>query len=166
MPEAPELSRPLVLAAVPAGGRMLVVEPSAAECAALAARMGIPAVNRLVATLALRPDTDGTVLVEGGLEAEVVQLCIVTLEPVTQQVMDQVAWRLLPEGRGAADGIDDPWDDIESVNGSVDLGEALAEQLALALDPYPRAPGAELPPEATDGPDSPFAGLAALQKKR
>ena len=39
----------------------------------------------------------------------------------------------------------------------------MAEQLALALDPYPRAPGAALPSEANDAAEHPMAGLAKLR---
>jgi hypothetical protein len=73
------------------------------------------------------------------------------------------AGSLLPAGREPADGPDDP-DEIESADGIADLGEAVAEQLALALDPYPRAPDAELPPEANDEAAGAFAALAALRR--
>jgi hypothetical protein len=71
---------------------------------------------------------------------------------------------VLPAGREPADGPDD-LDEIETENDVVDLGEAVAEQLALALDPYPRAPGAELPPEAVDPEAGAFGALAALRRK-
>jgi hypothetical protein len=57
------------------------------------------------------------------------------------------------------------------VDGRIDLGEAVAQQLAIALDPYPRAPGAGLGPDGfTAGPGNtagkqPFAALAALKKR-
>jgi hypothetical protein len=63
-----------------------------------------------------------------------------------------------------SDGDEDP-DDLPAEAGAVDMGEALAQQLSLALDPYPRAPGAELPAEATDGgAHGPFAALAKLKR--
>jgi hypothetical protein len=63
----------------------------------------------------------------------------------------------------ATDGDDDP-DDIETEAGIADLGEALAQQLSLALDPYPRTPGAELPDEyRADGASGPFAVLRKLR---
>lgn len=161
----PELSRPVVLAQVPEAGRDLVIEASPAECAALAARLGIEAVNRLRASLRLAPGPEGVILGRGGLSAEVIQACVVTLEPVTQEVSAPLSLRLLPAGMEPLDTPADEADDIESVNGSVDLGEVVAEELALALDPYPRAPGAELPPEATEGADNPFAALAALKAR-
>ena len=50
-------------------------------------------------------------------------------------------------------------DEIPYENDEIDLGEALAEQLALALDPYSRKPGAELPGEVLDDGASPFTVL-------
>jgi hypothetical protein len=46
----------------------------------------------------------------------------------------------------------------------IDLGEATTEQLALALDPFPRKPGAEIPPEAKEAPEGPFAALGRIRK--
>ena len=60
----PELSRPLVLAHVPAAGRHLAFEATAEECAALTARFGIEAVVAVRASLALTPQEDGVVLAD------------------------------------------------------------------------------------------------------
>lgn len=162
----PELSRPLHIGHVPAGGRDLEVVASAEECAALAARLGIEEVRRLRAVLHLRPEDDGPVMVTGQLRAAVVQLCVVSRDPVLEQVESGISLRLLPPGRAATDTPDDAVDEIESQTGLVDLGELLTEELALALDPYPRHPDAELPPEASDPDNSPFAGLAALKGRQ
>lgn len=162
----PEFHRPLALARIPPEGRDARIEANAAECAALAARFAIPAVERLSAELRLRPEPGGTVFAEGHLSAEVVQTCVVTLEPVRQAVSEAIALRILPPGADPSDDPEGP-DEIEAEDGAVDLGEAVAEQLSLALDPYPRAPGAELP-AAEDGdavPTGPFAALAALRGK-
>ena len=161
----PEFSRPLLLAQVPAAGRDLELAASMEECAALTARFGIEAVEAVSASLRLARQDDGAVLATGMLRAEVVQLCVISVEPVTQQVRTPLALRLLPGGMTAADTPADEADDIESVNGMVDLGEVLAEELALALDPYPRHPDAVLPPEVQEGPLNPFAALAALGRK-
>lgn len=166
---APEFSRPVVLARIPPGGleERLVAAP--AECAALARRFGIPAVNRFAAVLRLRPEPGGTVRVEGQLSAEVVQECVVTLEPVTQAVEEAVTLRILPPGSSFSEDPEGP-DEIEAAGDVADLGEALAEQLALALDPYPRAAGASLDApgggEGEEPPHGPFAGLAALRGRR
>jgi uncharacterized metal-binding protein YceD (DUF177 family) len=162
----PEFHRPLALARIPPEGREERIEARASECAALAERFAIPAVERLSALLRLRPEPGGTVLAEGRLSAEVVQTCVVTLEPVRQALDEAITLRILPPGQDPSDDPDGP-DEIEAEDGTVDLGEAVAEQLSLALDPYPRAPGAELP-AAEDGEvaaSGPFAALAALRGK-
>ncbi|MBK1662275.1 DUF177 domain-containing protein [Paracraurococcus ruber] len=164
-PEAPaEFSRPLALGRVGPEGRTETLEATAAECAALARRLGIPAVDALRATLRLTQDPDGAVRAEGRLQAAVTQDCVVTLDPVPQRVDEVFALRFLPAGREPADGPDD-LDEIATADDIADLGDAVAEQLALALDPYPRAPGAELPAEARDAASGAFAALAALSRK-
>lgn len=159
-----EFARLLTLDHVPAGGQSFLLIASAGERAALAERFGLLDLLSLTGELQLRPAAEGRVLVTGRLVAEVEQACVVSLEPVRQRVEEEIAWRLLPDGMEPSDGDDDP-DDIPAEGGAVDLGEALAQQLSLALDPYPRAPGAKLPPEAGDGDaHGPFAALAKLKR--
>ncbi|MEO3474261.1 YceD family protein [Roseomonas sp. CAU 1739] len=169
----PEFSRPVALARIPPEGRQERLRATPSECAALALRFGIPAVNRFAAELVLKPEPGGGVAITGRILAEVVQDCVVTLEPVVQQVEEAVHLRILGPGEAHSDDPEAP-DDVDAAGGVADLGEALAEQLALALDPYPRAPGAVLPeevageePEASpEPPASPFAGLAALRGRK
>jgi uncharacterized metal-binding protein YceD (DUF177 family) len=159
-----EFSHPVVLAQVPAKGRELRLEASPAERDALAARFGLVVLHSLVAELRLVPDRQGAIQVTGRMTAELDQECGITLAPVRQSVAEAVAWRLVPEGMEPADGEDDP-DDIETEQGAADLGEALAQQLSLAIDPYPRAPGAELPAGLTDAEShGPFAALLKLKR--
>lgn len=161
----PEFSHPLVLANVPAAGLALRLEADAAARERLALRLGILALEALTAELRLTPAEEGRIAVRGRLQARVVQECVVSLAPVTQEVAEDVAWRLLPADQEPTDGDDDP-DDIESEQGMADLGEALAQQLSLALDPYPRAPGAALPAEyGPDAAQGPFAALLALKPR-
>ncbi len=163
----PEFHRPVPLGTLGQGGhtgRRLVLEATPAECEALAGRLGILGLASLSAVLQLRPEEGGTVLVEGQLAARLTQACVVSLDPVDQVVDEPVAFRLLPPGREPADGPDE-LDEIESPDGIADLGEAVTELLALALDPYPRAPAAELPAEAGGAVTGGFAALAALRRK-
>jgi uncharacterized metal-binding protein YceD (DUF177 family) len=160
----PEFSRPLTLDHVPAGGQALALTASEVERAALATRFGLLGLLSFTGELQLRPAPEGRVKVTGRLAAEVEQACVISLEPVRQSVAEEVAWRLLPDGAEPSDGDEDP-DDLVAEQGVVDLGEALAQQLCLALDPYPRAPGAQLPGEAGDGgTHGPFAALAKLKR--
>jgi uncharacterized metal-binding protein YceD (DUF177 family) len=160
----PEFSRPLALGRVGPAGLDLALEATAAECAALADRFGILGIASLQATLHLAPEADGAVLATGRLHAAVTQACVVSLDPVAKLVAETLAFRLLPAGREADEGPDEI-DAIETEHDVADLGEVVAEALALALDPYPRAPAAELPPEATDAAAGAFAALAALRRK-
>ncbi len=163
----PEFSRPVRLGPDP---REVSLRATPAECAALAARFGILAVHGLAAELRLVPEPGGTVRARGVLAGEVEQECVVTLEPVRQAVRAEIDLRILGEGEQAADDDPESPDEIESAGGIVDLGEAVAEQLALSLDPYPRAEGAELP--ALDAPEeegapagpNPFQALARLRR--
>jgi uncharacterized metal-binding protein YceD (DUF177 family) len=166
----PELSRRIGLGQIGEAGRRETLVASPAECAALALRFGIPAVHALSAELRLTRAPGGAVAAEGALSAEVTQDCVVTLEPVRQGVRAPLQLRFLPEGAAFSDDPDGP-DEIEFAGDFLELGEAVAEQLALALDPYPRAPEApgpdaapEEPPAAAPRP-SPFAALAGLKRK-
>lgn len=168
----PEFSRPIALARVPPEGRAETLVASQAECAALALRFGITAVNRFSAALRLTPEAGGAIAIDGRLRAEVVQDCVVTLDPVVQQVDEPVHLRVLGAEETASDDPDAP-DDVDAPGGVADLGEAVAEQLSLALDPYPRAPGAALPDDggaeaaAPEEPrQNPFAALSALRKRK
>src|SRR5581483_3736011 len=95
-----------------------------------------------------------------------------SLEPVSQTIDEPIFARYAPAGRSAAgaaaeagEGIDEP---RELMSGpDLDLGAIAAEHFVLAIDPYPRAPGAELPDGQVGqvAPDSPFAKLAALRAR-
>ncbi len=142
--------------------------------------LGLPAFSARV-SVDRRPG--GQVVVEGRLRGKVVQACILTLEPITQELDD--AFRLvfkqdLAEERDPESGeallsaqIDAP----EPLQGNLlDIGEIVAEQLSLAADPYPRRPGVKLedvlpkPRQGGRGARNeqrrhPFAGLAVLRDK-
>lgn len=150
---------------LPYQGAEHAVAATAEECAALAARLRIPAVKSLSCRFRLRPETGGRVVAEGQLRANVVQSCVVTLEDVPERVRDQFLVHFVPFGAEINDDDPESPDEIPFHGGVIDLGEAATEQLALALDPYPRKPGATLPPEATEADDSPFAALARLSRK-
>ena len=160
---SPEFSHRLALAKVPSAGLSLTIAATAEERAALARRFDLLALHELSAELHLAPGEESVVHVSGRLTASLEQACGITLVPVRQAVEEALAWRLLPEGMEPADGEDDP-DDIETEQGVADLGEALAQQLSLAIDPYPRAPGAEMPGHLSEGgAHGPFAKLLTLK---
>jgi uncharacterized metal-binding protein YceD (DUF177 family) len=161
----PELHRPIAVERVGPAGLDVVVEAGATECAAIAQRMNLPAVLALTCRFHLERDTSGSLLAFGKLEAHVVQTCVVSLEDFTAAVEERFAVRCVPDGDESDDTDPETLDEIVFADGMLDLGEAAAEQLALALDPYPRAPGAVLP-DIPDDPDAqPFASLEALRRR-
>jgi uncharacterized metal-binding protein YceD (DUF177 family) len=128
------------------------------ERAALARRFELIAVDRLEAVFSLKRAGGGVIHVSGELEAEVTQSCVVTLAPVPAKIAESFSTDFADEDRRKpADTdldfeADDPPEPIR--NGHIDLGELAAEQLALALDPYPRAPGAAIPEEFSPDEDA------------
>lgn len=175
-PPALPLSRPVIVTALPPGGKDIVVEADAAERNVLAQAFGIVAVNALRGHFTLKP-SGATVLVTGTVEGEVVQTCTVSLESFEAPVRESVDLQFMPEG-GIEDwtarhrpdpSLDlayeiDPPDAIR--DGRIDLGAVTAEFLALGLDPYPRKPGTAFEPDpaVAEKDPSPFAALAKLKK--
>ncbi|MBV8592269.1 MAG: DUF177 domain-containing protein [Acetobacteraceae bacterium] len=159
----PELHRPVPADQIASQGEEMIVEASAAECAALALRFGLPEVVSLRCRFRLSPASGGAVAALGHLRARVVQVCVVTLEPFEALVEERFSVRFVPEGT-ETDLIDpEAEDEIPYANGILDLGEASAEQLALALDPYPRKSPDSLPSgEGEHAPHTtrPFAQLS------
>jgi uncharacterized metal-binding protein YceD (DUF177 family) len=188
--DRPEFSRVVPVDRLGIKPQSLEIEAGPAERRALAERFDLVSIDRLVARANLRRE-GALIRLEAELEADVTQTCVVTLAPVPAHVLDTfeeyfgapeavVAWRA---EHCDADETDEP---LPLDDGGIDVGEAVAQNLALALDPFPRADGAaatDLPDgvsfgEASeddggvgegsaDAPakDSPFAALAALKKR-
>jgi uncharacterized metal-binding protein YceD (DUF177 family) len=158
----PELHRPLVLDRIGPTGLDLTVEANPAECSALAVRMNLPAVLALSCTFHLIRESRDIVLARGVLRARVTQVCVISLEEFDADVAEIFQIRFVPSGE-EADDIDPESDDEIPFEGNlIDLGEAAAEQLGLALDPYPRMPGVEMPEVDEDPEPHPFAALRRL----
>lgn len=155
--------------------RDMTLEADEAARAAIAAQLGIPAVGVLTGHFRLVRVGEGRVDSRLDLVASVTQTCVVSLEPVEQTIAERSALVLLAED--AADRLDataaidpDAPDEIVAEGSVIDLGVILVEQLALALDPYPRCQDAEPPAAASagDGADRPhpFAALGRLRQPR
>jgi uncharacterized metal-binding protein YceD (DUF177 family) len=161
---------------MPPAGRHLRLALGEEEREALAAALGITAVERLEATLHAVKFRGG-MRVTGQLQAEIVQPSVVSLEPVHQTVDEPIDRVFLPgPGKPAAGAAgteifvdleaDDPPDHFEGPE--ADMSDLVIESLALAIDPYPRAEGESveslgLLPEEDEEP-SPFARLKVLKK--
>jgi Large ribosomal RNA subunit accumulation protein YceD len=161
----PELHRPLAVERVGLAGLDCVVEASRDECAALAHRMNLPAVLSLTCRFRLERDLAGALLAHSHLIARIVQTCVVSLDDFTTTVEERFVVRCVAQGMESDDPDPEAMDEIVCAGGIVDLGEAAAEQLALALDPYPRAPGAELPEIEAEPEPHQFASLDAFKRR-
>jgi uncharacterized metal-binding protein YceD (DUF177 family) len=160
----PELHRPIAIERVGSAGLNVTVEADATECAAVAVRMQLPAVLALTCDYHLTRDTAGALLAHGRLVARVVQTCVISLEEFTADIDERFTVRCVASGEENEQPDPMDLDEIVHEGGELDLGEAMAEQLALALDPYPRAPYATLP-ELDDAPEpSAFSALSSLKR--
>lgn len=160
----------------------LVLTAEPAECEALAVRFGVEKINSLTAKVKVQiSDNKRRVRVHGSLLASVIQICVVTAQPfeVTIETTFDRSFEEEEAGRRSAHEIDldldseDPPDVM--INGEIDLGEMIAEEFGLVLDPHPRSPGAEFAsgheieaPTKSDGvvKASPFAVLATLRDQK
>ena len=157
----PEFHRPVAVDRIGEAGLTRCIEADGAECAALARRFGVPALAALACRFHLTraPEGVGIIVAEGRLAATVTRVCVVSLDEFETAVAEEFRVRFVPAGQ-ESDEIELDGDDEVPYEGSeIDLGEAAAEQLALALDPYPRKPDAELSAPEQEMPDGPFAAL-------
>lgn len=168
-------SVPVRVDEIPAGGRSFALHPDASTREALARAAGLLGLARLDATFDLtRHGRDG-VRVTGTVSARVRQACVVTLDPVENDIEEDIDLVFVPAREAAAtdtpashEVLADAADPPEPlIGGAVDLGAIATEFLILGIDPYPRKPDAAFAaPSAGDAPAHPFAALAALNKAK
>ena len=170
----PEFSRRERLDTIGTGERIVTIEADADERRRLAGRFGLVAIDRLAASFGLRRD-GAAVVAKGRVEAAVVQACSVTGDPLPATVDEAVTLRFVDDEAAGGDGevelAEDALDTMPIDGDAVDLGEAAAETMALALDPFPRSPGAAaalsgagvLSEEQAADQGKPLGGLAALK---
>jgi uncharacterized metal-binding protein YceD (DUF177 family) len=174
----PEFSRPIAL--VKLAGMVVTyrIAASEAERAGLARRFDLVSLDRLEAEVRLRR-VAGDIRLEAELAADLVQSCVVTMEPVPAVVAEGFTLCYRPgidEDEADRLALENPEDEvIEPLIGeSIDIGEAVAQQLAVAMDPYPRASGAlsadsvfeiGATEQASIARQNPFDALAALKRQ-
>jgi len=141
----PELSRPLRLAAIPPTGYQVEITANPEECRALARRFDLPSIEVLSCRFTLSREPGAVIRASGILSARVTQICRVTLDPFPASVEERFVVRFVPKGSETDEFDPEAPDEIPYSSDVLDLGEATAEQLALALDPWPRKPDAPLP---------------------
>eukprot|EP01037_Dinobryon_pediforme_P021519 gene21519-22403_t len=176
MPAAP-VSRGLLLADVPGDGRHVSIRARPEELAGLAHFADVEAVTAFEAELDVRPWGKHGFQVAGLVTADIVQSCVVSLEPVAARVEEAVSLKLAPASdaeRYAPKPGDDVAVDYEADDlpdffdgPAIDIGAIAVEFFVLGIDPYPRKPGVDFEP--LPDPDaaevSPFAKLAVLKPK-
>lgn len=167
---SPEFSRVVDTRSI--GNDPVHLEANEAERAALAERFGVVAIGRLTAEVTLEP-VKAAILATGQLTADIVQSCAVSAEDVPVAIAEPLSLRFVPE-RGPSRPDEeveldaDDLDEIEFNGTQFDLGEAVAQSLALAIDPFLEGPGADEFRRSSglfgEPAASPFAALAQLKK--
>jgi uncharacterized metal-binding protein YceD (DUF177 family) len=164
MSDAPEFTRPVLLAMIGAKPFRQAVVADEAERAALARRFDLVALDRFSATVELIRRAGDLVLLCAAFEAEFVQECVATLDPVPGSVAEQ--FELLygpPEAEEGAAGPVSEAIAFEPLSGDViDVGEAVAQEFSLSLPPFPRSPSADETTATAGDEPRPFSELARL----
>jgi uncharacterized metal-binding protein YceD (DUF177 family) len=174
--DPPEFSRPLSLDRISTTQHREEVTATEKERADLAERFELLNLDSLTASFTLKRVRKDLVRVKGHVTAELAQACVVTLDPVPARIEERFEVDFL---EGAQPAVTDLELDAEAAeapepapDGWIDLGELAAEQLGLALDPYPRKPDAKVPAEwnaepaeqpAADEQPNPFSILEKLK---
>jgi hypothetical protein len=153
-------------------GSRIDVSANSDELARLAHWAGVDAVRAFGAQVELRRLSRTQFAFEAELEADIVQSCVVTLEPVAAHIAKHIARELHFSPRPHAEsgeltlsaGDEDVPEEIASLD--YDLAAPLLEEFLLAIDPYPRKEGVtfEPPAQAAEPPESPFAVLKRLNE--
>jgi uncharacterized metal-binding protein YceD (DUF177 family) len=167
----PEFSRIVDVRYIDAKPQTFTATPE--ECAALAKRFGLVAIHSLSATLTLNREA-AAVQATGRLTAAIVQSCAVSAEDLPVSIDEALTLRFIPEAALEArpdeevELTESILDEIPYTDDRFDLGEELAQSLALAIDPFAIGPDAAKVRAAgllTDELSGPFAALAALKKQ-
>ncbi|MFZ3235704.1 MAG: DUF177 domain-containing protein [Stellaceae bacterium] len=165
---APEFSRLVSLARLGSEPFRQDIEATAEERERLVRRFGLMSLDRFTAAVALHREGGGLIRLEAEIVAEFAQECVVTLEPVAGKIAQSFALVYGPAEDGPAE-ID--LDDAEApafeplTGDAIDIGEAVAQELSLALPEFPRDPDAVLDPAAIEeAPGGSFAALAKLRQ--
>jgi len=167
-------SVPLAVVQIPEQGLHRDIEAGPAERDAMAGLAGLRSVSSARAALDITPIRDDRVHIVGRISAVVGQTCVVTLDPIDNEIDERVDVIFAPEQqiRELAESVDDSNDEGEVpdppepiVGGVIDLGRLATDAIFLGIDPYPRKAGAafDVPVTPPDPEDHPFAALKALQ---
>lgn len=167
---------PVVVAQIPDTGLHRAFEANDAVRAAMAEIAGLREITSASASFDLKLKSGGRVQVTGEVHARIGQTCVVTLDPIENDIDEVIDLMFAPPeqirslaalvdeaAQSEDEEVPDPAEPI--INGVIDLGRLATDALFLAIDPYPRRADAvfEPPAEIKDSADHPFAALKTLQ---
>lgn len=152
------------------GATTFALEADSEARRAIAKDLGLESLESLTARITASPWFDGLEL-NGAFQADVEQVCGVTLDPFMQTLHGEITVRVVPQGSPHAPNTDDPAIELDPeapdapdvlLGDTIDVSGYVVEHLALELDPFPRKPGVRFEYEAPSEEISPFAVLKAL----
>jgi uncharacterized metal-binding protein YceD (DUF177 family) len=166
----------VVVDQIPERGLRRELDADEAQRNAMAESAGLRGVRSAHATFDVSAGKDGRFYVTGRVRARIEQTCVVTLDPIENDIDEPIDLTFAPPEQipQLADLVDDAEADANAVdppepiiNGVIDLGRVATDALFLGVDPYPRKPDAVFSHEVTpsDPEDHPFAALKALKAK-
>lgn len=161
----PEFSRTVLAAQIGQNETLRQIEATPEECAALAKRLGLTALRSLSATVRLNRKPRDEFVAHGEIHARAIRACVVTLEDFEEPTDLAFTIRFVTEEPELPENLEDlaledgP-DEVLYENGILDLGEAVVQEYALSLTPYPRKPGVVF----DEGPEDSGNAFAALKK--
>jgi uncharacterized metal-binding protein YceD (DUF177 family) len=173
--QADPWSVPIAVEQIPDTGLHRDIEADRAARDAMAELAGVREILSASASIDVTPDSGGRFHVTGRVRARVGQTCVVTLDPIENDIDEPIDLIFAPPEQipALADLVDDADDSEAEIpdppepieNGVINLGRLATDALFLAIDPYPRKPDAVFEPlvAASDPEDHPFAALKALQ---
>jgi uncharacterized metal-binding protein YceD (DUF177 family) len=177
-PEKPDPWRvPVAVLQVPEGGLHRELDADDAVCKAMADVAGLREVLSAHASFDVTPKSGGRFHVAGNVRARIGQTCVVTLDPIENEIDEPIDLIFAPPEQipqlaalvdDAIEGDAETPDAPEPIeNGAIDLGKLATDALLLGIDPYPRKAAAVFEHEITppDPEDHPFAALKALKAK-
>ena len=176
--QADPWSVPVAVEHIPESGLHRDIEADRATRDAMAELAGLREILSASASVDVSPDSGGRFHVTGRVRARIGQTCVVSLDPIENDIDEPIDLILAPPEQipALADLVDDADDSEAEIpdppepieNGMIDLGRLATDALFLAIDPYPRKPDAVFEPlvAAVDPEDHPFAALKALQVDR
>ncbi|MDR6304011.1 uncharacterized metal-binding protein YceD (DUF177 family) [Nitrobacter vulgaris] len=164
----------IAVAQIPETGLHRDIEADQNVRMALAKTAGLRDIEFARASFDLTPGRDDSVHVQGRVSARVGQTCVVSLDPIENDIVEEVDLIFVPESQvrefaapvNDDDGIREIPDSPEPIiNGVIDLGRLATDVLFLGIDPYPRKSDAVFvaPASAADPEDHPFAALKKLK---